>query len=162
MFCPQCGREDTEQTRFCRSCGTSLETVALTMAGSQSLASDTGPVGRPEAHGSCLMRSPVFYAVMLIVIGVAMATVFGKNGFDVEMAKGIGGLIAILGVGLLGFKGVMMMTGAQTGRRELPRQPADTSRLEADTARRLEAPPSVTEHTTRTLEPARAGRDTAR
>jgi hypothetical protein len=163
MFCPQCGREDTEQTRFCRSCGMSLETVALTMAGDLKPAPSTGPITKRAGRRSCLTRSPVFYAILLIVIGVAAATVFGKSGFDVDMAKGISGLIAMLGVGLLGFKGVMMMIGASSERHSRrPWQPSETTRLETGVPRALDAPASVTEHTTRTLEPARAGRDTAR
>jgi zinc-ribbon domain len=31
MFCPKCGAENQDQTRFCRGCGTDLEAVALAL-----------------------------------------------------------------------------------------------------------------------------------
>ena len=33
MFCPKCATANSDQGKFCRACGTNLETVALALAG---------------------------------------------------------------------------------------------------------------------------------
>lgn len=144
MFCPRCGNENAVDQRYCRGCGLSLTSAALVAGGS--------PVERATRTWTGGW-SPVLYALLLIVFGIAVAAAFGPNGFHVELASGIGGLIAILGVGLLGLKGVLMITG--TGQRDeeydesIPPSPQAPAQLERplDTADMLE-------QTTRPLEPA--------
>src|SRR4051812_42994973 len=99
MYCPQCGKEENGQTRFCRSCGQNLDTVARSLAGNEPSIST----------GGAIVQSPIFYALLLIVLGVLGATLFGPTWLDVKFAAGISGLVAMLGIGLLGFKGVMLM-----------------------------------------------------
>ncbi|HJQ24758.1 MAG TPA: zinc ribbon domain-containing protein [Blastocatellia bacterium] len=35
MYCPECAMQNAEGTKYCRSCGTNLETVALALKGEQ-------------------------------------------------------------------------------------------------------------------------------
>lgn len=154
MYCPRCGKENPDQQRYCPSCGVSLHQVALALAGEPLpiLAKDA-----TERHGLTRggwSRSPVFYALMLILTGALAAGVFGPAGLHLELLAGIGGLIALLGVGLLGVKGVLLMTHPSEplppGIGAPPAEP--THRIQPGGLPAVE-PPGVTEHTTRSMDP---------
>jgi hypothetical protein len=153
MYCPQCGKKNLEQQRFCRSCGLSLHDVALAMTGEPlpTLADETGK-DRPHSRRGW-SYSPVFYALLLIVTGALAAGVFGPSGLHLDLLAGIGGLIALLGIGLLGLKGVLLIVRPSQPRRDVDGRSIEaTKRLEPGALAGVE-PASVTEHTTRSLEP---------
>lgn len=49
MFCPRCAAQNLDDAKFCRTCGTNLETVALALAG-----------GHPPAKGDAGLPSDPF------------------------------------------------------------------------------------------------------
>lgn len=42
MYCPRCAAQNLDDAKFCRGCGTSLETVALALAGQYQAAPNSG------------------------------------------------------------------------------------------------------------------------
>jgi hypothetical protein len=89
MFCPRCGAEGHDQTRYCRSCGADLEVVALALNAQPATTAEIGP---NRENGSDLaerrvklqidgvqnlLRGVLVFATG-ILLGVAMA-LFGKN-----------------------------------------------------------------------------------
>ncbi|HEV2883706.1 MAG TPA: zinc-ribbon domain-containing protein, partial [Pyrinomonadaceae bacterium] len=38
MYCPRCAAQNLDDAKYCRACGTNLETVALALAGKRQLA----------------------------------------------------------------------------------------------------------------------------
>jgi hypothetical protein len=151
MYCPNCGKENAEGRRFCRSCGLSLQTTAPALAGGSPTPgvdeSSVEPVSRMQAA----WQNPLIYALLLIVFGVIMGAV-SEWALRSQTAHDIGTIIALLGVGLLGLKGVMMIVAtprpAPPAKRVI--QVEQTSELKPGL---LSAePPSVTENTTRQLD----------
>jgi hypothetical protein len=110
--------------------------------------SSVEPVSRLQAA----WQNPLFYALLLIVFGVIMGAVSERAPLRSQTAHDIGTIIALLGVGLLGLKGVMLIVAPP---RPLPpvkrvMQVEQTSQLKPSL---LSAePPSVTENTTRELD----------
>jgi len=106
------------------------------------------PVSRMQAA----WQNPLIYALLLIVFGVIMGAVSERAPLRSQTAHDIGTIIALLGVGLLGLKGVMLIVAPP---RPLPpvkrvMQVEQTSQLKPSL---LSAePPSVTENTTRELD----------
>ncbi len=153
MYCPQCGKENPDQQRYCPSCGVSLHQVALALAGESlpSVAKDA-PERQSRARGGW-SRSPVFYALMLILTGGLAAGLFGPAGLHLDLLAGIAGLVALLGVGLLGVKGVMLMIHPPEPPPLISAPPAEpTDRLQPGASPGAEQP-GVTEHTTRSMDP---------
>jgi hypothetical protein len=150
MFCPGCGSENSEATRFCRSCGLTLEEV------SQALQNATNPTGEhenrrsPLARGSTGWQNPVIYALLLVLLGIVLAIV-GDKVVGVQELKDIGSVVSLLGVGLLGFRGVMMTVSPTHGK---PRHVQSKAARNAGWSPPLlhGEPPAVTENTTRQLD----------
>jgi zinc-ribbon domain len=154
MYCPQCGKENPDQQRYCPSCGVSLHQVALVLAGEPPPIIATNASERQGLTRGGWSHSPVFYALMLIVTGALAAGVFGPAGLHLDLLAGIGGLIALLGVGLLGVKGVLLMIHPSDA------PPPGISAPSAEATNRVQPgtlpagePPGVTEHTTRSMDP---------
>ncbi len=156
MFCPQCGSENTNGLRFCRSCGQGLQGVALARFAEQTKAavrSGGAKARREKARG----WNPLLYALFLIVLGLSIS-LLGRALNGADIVQGIGGLMAMLGVGLLGFKGVMLVTHPHLG---VPDDDDDSFEPEYSASaapRELRgADPHVSlEQTTRELDPAAA------
>jgi predicted nucleic acid-binding Zn ribbon protein len=151
MYCPNCGKENPEKPRFCRSCGLGLLTI------SQALGNE---LSAPKSDGSAIeivepeqkrWRSPLMYGFLMLLLGM-LIVFFGKRT-AVEQFSDIGMLIAVLGIGLLGFKGVSLILSQSSP------SPRTKTLLESKPTTELPhalpsgEPASVTEHTTRHFEP---------
>jgi zinc-ribbon domain len=161
VYCPDCGKENPSGQKFCRSCGLSLKPI------SQALAGEVVPADEPvssKANSTVLVQgtqsfwqNPLVYALLLILLGIVIG-IIGDKLVLTKMVTDMGTLIAVLGIGLLGFKGVMMVITPprpSPGSHSAP-QIEETSRL---TPPLFSAePPSVTENTTRQLD-TRVARD---
>jgi hypothetical protein len=94
-------------------------------------------------------QNPLIYALLLILLGIIIGVV-GDNVFHTQTVSDIGTIIALLGVGLLGFKGVMLVIAPP---RNSPRSQSAPQIEEPSRPRLLSAePPSITENTTRQLD----------
>jgi len=79
MYCPNCGKENPEARRFCRSCGLSLQAITPALAGESPIPSveesSVEPLGRIQAA----WQNPLIYALLLIIFGVIMGAVSEKG-----------------------------------------------------------------------------------
>jgi hypothetical protein len=166
MYCPNCGKSNPDNQRFCPACGLSLQATSEALAKELVDRSATGSIAVkfPEAPFQKLgklgggWQNPLIYFFMLIVIGIVIAAV-GHKLFEDKTVADIGTLIALMGVGLLGLKGLVLIGISAKGQlqeRTLPRAERTTElpRVLVSGVRT-----SITEHTTRQLdtraEPAR-------
>ena len=150
MYCPDCGKANPVGQKFCRSCGLSLKPVSQALAGEvvpadASLASRTVVVQGAQKF----WQNPLIYALMLILLGIVIGGV-GERVFQAKTVSDIGTIVALLGIGLLGFKGVMLVIAP-------PRSSARSERAAEEFEDSYEPllsaePPSVTENTTRQLD----------
>lgn len=149
MYCPDCGKANPVGQKFCRSCGLSLKPVSQALAGEVVAADARSPVIVQGQQG--FWQNPLIYALLLILLGIVIGVV-GDRVFHTGTVSDIGTIIALLGVGLLGFKGVMLVVSPA---RYSPR-PKQTPEIEETfqaNPRLLSAEPrSVTENTTRQLD----------
>lgn len=149
MYCPDCGKENPAGQKFCRSCGLSLKPISQALAG-EVLPADENDKSSVVVQGEQrFWQNPLIYALLLILLGIIIGVV-GDNVFHTQTVSDIGTIIALLGVGLLGFKGVMLIIRPP---RPSPRSQPAPQIVERSNVRLLSAePPSVTENTTRQLD----------
>ena len=151
MYCPDCGKANPVGQKFCRSCGLSLKPVSQALAG-EVVPADAGVNSRGVIVGQQgFWQNPLIYALLLLLLGIVIGVV-GDRVFHTTAVSDIGTIIALLGVGLLGFKGVMLVVSPP---RYSPRQKQNPEIEETfqPNPRLLSAePPSVTENTTRQLD----------
>lgn len=156
MYCPNCGKENPDGRKFCRSCGLSLEAVAPALAGEPLTTGAEDYSIEPLSRWQAAWQNPFIYALLLVVLGVILGTI-GERTLRSQTAHDIGTIIALLGVGLLGLKGVMMIV---TPPRPLPptRRVLQVEQTAELRPKMLSAePPSITENTTRQLDASLEG-----
>ncbi|MFY9608004.1 MAG: zinc ribbon domain-containing protein [Blastocatellia bacterium] len=158
MYCPNCGKDNSNEQRFCRSCGLSLQTI------SQVLVNEHSPIKsndslieniKPEQRG---WQNPLLYGFFMLSLGIIII-IFGKTMLGEQLIADIGTIIALLGIGLIGFKGVSLMLSSRSS--SLPQskvlsESEPTAKLPP--ASQFKGLPSVTEHTTHHLEPIHSER----
>jgi hypothetical protein len=151
MYCPNCGKENPEARRFCRSCGLSLQAITPALAGESPTPSVEESSVEPLSRLQAAWQNPLIYALLLIIFGVIMGAV-SERALRSQTAHDIGTIIALLGVGLLGLKGVMLIVTpprrAAPAKRVMPAEQTSELRPTLLSAE----PPSVTENTTRELD----------
>jgi hypothetical protein len=151
MYCPDCGKENPAGQKFCRSCGLSLKPISQALAGEVLLTDPNVTSGVILQGEQRFWQNPLIYALLLIVLGIVIAF-FGDNVLHTRTIADIGSVVALLGIGLLGFKGVMLVIAPP---RDSTRS-IQASQIEESAKRTpplLPAePPSITENTTRQLD----------
>jgi len=96
-------------------------------------------------------RNPLMYGFLMLLLGMVMV-IFGKKIAVEQLIANLGMLIAMLGIGLLGFKGVSLTRSQSSS------SPGTKTLLESKPTTELPhalpsgEPASVTEHTTRHFE----------
>jgi hypothetical protein len=151
MFCPDCGKENPAGQKFCRSCGLSLSPISQALAGEVSPANANNNSTIVVQGKQSFWQNPFIYALLLIILGIVIG-VAGDNVFHTKTVSDIGTLIALLGVGLLGFKGVMLVVRPQRYEPRANPSPQIETTSKLTPALLSEEPPSVTENTTRQLD----------
>ena len=142
MFCPNCGREKLTGKKFCPSCGLKLQAIQRAMSQEQGEMSKAAtrlqPIGlRFLTSGFCVM-----------MLGVLLG-ILGKKTLANNTIADIGAILAVLGIGLIGYFGIIMMGGG-INRSATPRSlPMNNQTKELPPAFE---PESITEHTTRKLD----------
>jgi hypothetical protein len=173
MYCPRCAEQNLDNVKFCRACGTNLETVALALSDQyhpSKVSEDIDEELKPEKSwiekrkegvdgiikGAGLMGASLLIGIALgifsntadwIIIWVGLAGWMACWGF-ISLVSGIGALIESRFL-LRQLGQTASGTSAQTPQA----LPANDQRMFPDTpvTPLLSPPPSVTEHTTKTL-----------
>ena len=192
MFCPQCATGNADDSKFCRSCGTELEGVALVLKGESAKPSkksgkkkkkdepstaEEWMVARGEYAGGILRGIILMIVSALIAVPLALfapgempwviiwMVFFGWIAVwgGIETAEGAGGLIEARNrLRLLAAKSGGAATEDSTTPRQLPAARESPSAVSAAEAFRRPAPASVTEGTTRELDELLESRGRAR
>jgi hypothetical protein len=131
----------------------SLQVIVPALAGeSSTIVEEEEHSIQPVSRMQAAWQNPLIYALLLIVCGVIMGAVSERAPLRSQTAHDIGTIIALLGVGLLGLKGVMLIVAPPSHSPPIKRvmQAEQTSQLKHSL---LSAEPaSVTENTTRQLD----------
>ena len=176
MYCPQCATQHTDGAKFCRSCGTELEAVALVLSGKSAPPAEGGAKAveartpqdwmekRIEGHKG--IASGLILMLVSIIIGVGLAlfvpgdvpwilvwmVFFGWLAVwgGIELANGVGNVIeAKARLRMMGTAGGESAVGAAPQQLSSPGEPVTIEH--SFNASRSTPPLSVTEGTTRNL-----------
>jgi hypothetical protein len=148
MYCPNCGRENTESQRYCTACGIKLPVVTQ-IAGSERSAALVPVYYNPEPK---IWQNPLIYGLLIIALGMFMM-MFGRRAFGDKTITDIGMVIALIGAGLLGLKGIFLVL-QQAGVMQLPKHQVEQQQMPSRQQSVIQPgePISVIEHTTRHLD----------
>ncbi len=159
MYCPNCGKTNSADQRFCRSCGLQLEKVAQAVA--EQLAGS-------ELEDGLVRRRRRLEKVIKVVGGATAAVVVGSVmwGIIYEMILSgevlVGSVFLAFIVGLVAFALLMLYRdsllrapGERQAAQSALAQSGDTKRLPSGS--QFEPAPSVTEHTTELLTVTKKG-----
>jgi len=172
MYCPRCATQNLDGAKFCRACGTNLETVALALAQPLDLAqANKNAAKEPKASKNKLEKrseglTKIVRASGLIgasaLVGAALA-LFSNNPDWIIIWMIFAGWMACWGVilfvsGLAALIGSVFtppparhMTGETVSRTTPLRSGDDQQILPTSGTPKLSLPSSITEHTTELL-----------
>ncbi len=162
MYCPRCAAQNLDDAKFCRGCGTNLETVVLALSGGLQPARDVDESSkdwlsvRHEGVQKMIKGSGLLGASL--VIGTALGLFSNTNDWIIIWMIFVGwmaawGVIALVsGVGSLTEARFLKRRMEQSSVPYLPRRSTEMTTAELPAAQFV-GPLSVTEHTTRTLPP---------
>jgi hypothetical protein len=155
MFCPNCGNENSSEQRFCRLCGLRLEVISQAIQ--QELQASNIPVVRTSSLNiRSLLMTAWHYGFFLLLLGGIIISI-GKKVVGEQLIADIGTIMSLIGLAFLVGRG-MLLLNAQGFHpaRNVPK--AETTTKLNPLLEAKEAPPSVTEFTTRHFDPVYAER----
>ena len=171
MYCPRCAMQNLDGAKFCRACGTNLETVALALAQQlDPIPSGKDAAKKPKASKNKLEKrseglTKIVRGFGLIggsaLVGAALA-VFSNKPDWIIIWMIFAGWMACLGViGLVSGVAALIESGftprhvshitGETVSRTSPLSGDDQELLPASGTPKLAVPSSITEHTTQLL-----------
>ena len=160
MYCPRCAAQNLDDAKYCRGCGTSLETIALALSGQYHPADNSGELPkdwlavRHEGVQRLIRGTGLLGASLLI--GVALGLFSNTNDWIMIWLVFVGwmaawGVISLVsGIGSLAEAKFLQKRIEQSQEHFLGRRSKEFSTAELPPARPA-IPLSVTEHTTRAL-----------
>jgi hypothetical protein len=177
MYCPNCATETSIDQKFCRVCGMNLSPVSQALSG-QSLAPAPADRDRQAAddgdemedrrskfmrRGFVLLFGGLVFTILMGVVGDEVQRVSGPLGHMMKSLAGLGAAGLLAGVGLIIYAGLLpSFKLRQQPRRRSISPPAaiidypdgriNTASMEPEG----QSTPSVTEHTTYTLDPQKS------
>lgn len=162
MYCPNCSAEAASEQRFCRSCGMELLEVADLIGRQTDIAK---PGTRKETSLDGRRRAMVLWGMILALVSLAAGSSFKILWNEHIQIAGdftpyllpITLLLLFLGVGLMCYPFLQMMSPRSKPRTQSSSKPEQTSELTDQLTPEL--PPiqaSVTEQTTKFLEESEA------
>ena len=167
MFCPRCAAQNSDDTKFCRACGTNLATVSLVLSDPQQLS--TAALEKVASISSVKRRdgtSKLIHGTGWIgastIVGVALGLFSNTNDW-IFVWLGLASWMACLGI-ILWSQGINKLIEARYLRRELRAAAADSAFVnhqlrhsepralsEVPNTNKLAQPGSVTDRTTELL-----------
>ena len=159
LFCPNCGSQNVEGTKFCRTCGANLSLVPQALTGQ--LPDERDPRRRRRRHRDEDRPPNLGHGITKTFMGLGFLFVALSVCFFFPGGKFWWFWMLIPAFGMLG-KGVAEIVSAKTALTQLPgHQPTtasmpprrQTGELPPEPPGYTLPPPSVTENTTRHLDP---------
>jgi hypothetical protein len=174
MYCPDCGTLTSTDQKFCRGCGANL-TVAphaqsaqqlipdlATYSHGQAAGRDLDERGKYTRRGFILFWSGIMVGALFGILGDAMTSISWRLGHFIENLAGLGGLVILAGLGFMiysrFFPPATRVGSSQP--RAIPPAPNsmyNSGRQPDPSFESRPRAPSVTEHTTHTLDQQRPG-----
>lgn len=165
MYCPRCAAQNLDDAKFCRACGTNLETVALALADQyhpapkgfeEEQAKDSWLEKRSEGTGAITKGVGLLGASLLIGLALGL---FSNQADWIIIWVGLAGWMACWGFISLtnGIHALMesrfMARQLKQAREPLAQASVDEAKslMDAPATNKLSLPPSITEHTTELL-----------
>ncbi len=162
MYCPDCGKDNSNGQRFCRACGLSLEAISQVLVDAHSaIKSDNGVVVQNIKPKQSAWQNPLLYGFFMLVLGIIIIAI-GKTLLGEQLIADIGTMISVVGVGLISFKGISLLRSPSSSLTQPTALPENRSTTELPSASQFEGLPTVTEDTTRHLEPIQLERKESR
>ena len=154
MYCPNCGKENLAEQKFCRSCGLSLEKAVQSLAEQLPALELDKSLRERQRKVDRLITIVAGSAISIVVVGVLWGIIYGIIIVKGEIIAGLFLLAFIVGMVLFGLLSIYRDSLRKAaGKRQLsePTPPlvADTGRLLSES--RVEPIPSITERTTELL-----------
>jgi len=153
MHCPACGKEAAGTPKFCRSCGMDLLAVSGLVAQHLPSTASVRPPAEGDAEALHRLYSMLLWGIGVLLVGLALLA-FGKK---IEYVSQVGILMMLAGT-FISFYGVI--SPLRPKKRGAPGVPEPAALPQAESTAKLppasppDLIPSVTEQTTRNLEPA--------
>ena len=159
MYCPRCAAQNHDDAKFCRGCGTSLETVALALTGRYQPAANAGELSKDwvtvRHEGVQKLIRGIGLSGASLLIGAALGLFSDSNDWIIVWLVFVGWMAAWGVISLV--SGIGSMAEAKFLQKRIEQVPATyigghtqefvTAAPPAQTG----IPLSVTEHTTRSL-----------
>jgi hypothetical protein len=149
MYCPRCSTKTSVDQRFCRSCGMTMDGISQMLADQQSFpgrpAPDRAEVAIREFRGRQLRRKLVILSPLVVLLAIVLLG-FNMPESSLPIAILIGVILGRYTSSLRSpFRRHINKSTAPLLHESSPNQISSAS---------YEWMPSITEHTTRTLEPS--------
>ena len=152
MFCPSCGTEYTIELKYCNRCGANLG--ALNAASTELISINVNKAIAVISTALAVVTGAGFFGV---VVGAAKLSERAALGGDPVIALIVMGMATVLATDFLLIRQLSrLITASLSSVRPQPKQvsaPTGSFLPPQQTTARLERAPSVTENTTRFLEP---------
>ena len=152
MYCPNCGKENPEKPRFCRSCGLGLGAISQALVNELSTTKSDGSSIEIVELERKRWHNPLMYGFLMLMLGMVIV-IFGKKIAGEQLIADLGMIIAMLGIGLICFKGVSLIRSQSAPSRQSKSLMESKPTTELPSALPSGDPASVAEHTTRHFEP---------
>ena len=160
MYCPRCAAQNLDDAKFCRGCGTSLETVALALSGQFQPAANSGELPKDwlavRHEGVQRLIRGIGLLGAALLIGVALGLFSDTNDWIVIWLVFVGwmaawGVISLVsGIGSMAEARFLLKRMEQNQGHYLGGRGREFATAELPPAQ-PGIPLSVTEHTTRAL-----------
>ena len=160
MYCPRCAAQNLDDAKFCRGCGTSLETVALALSGQFQVAANSGEFPKDwlavRHEGVQRLIRGIGLLGAALLIGVALGLFSDTNDWIIIWLVFVGwmaawGVISLVsGIGSMAEAKFLQKRIEQSQGHYLGGRSREFSTAELPPAQ-PGMPLSVTEHTTRAL-----------
>jgi zinc ribbon protein len=108
MYCPKCGKENSQDQRFCRSCGFSLELFSQVVDQGLQPADKDAISGYESRTRTSVWQNPLIYGLFLIILGVII-TAIGKRVIGEQAVVDVGTVISMVGVAFFVIRGLFLL-----------------------------------------------------
>jgi len=154
MYCPNCGKENSAEQKFCRSCGLSLEKAVQSLAEQLPALELDKNLRERQERVDRLINIVAGTAISILVGGVLWGIIYGIIIVKGEVIAGLFFLAFIVGIVLFALlslysESLRKASGKRKSMQPPLTQASDTNELPPAT--QMEPLPSVTERTTELL-----------
>src|SRR5262245_36656710 len=100
MYCPRCGSQNTDATKFCRQCGLPLAQVSdyVAAGGTGALASPPSPPPLPETSETLALKQQRILTILGVCIAPIVFAILADEVFKVGDLAGIPFLLVPIGI----------------------------------------------------------------